>query len=399
MAKMPKKMPNASLGNHTALGCMACIFRDACGGIAVEEADWDCFRRCREKCSENDCDYVCPFRHDFASRMHEVGGLREPKDINTICSPEGILPLYVPLIGHQYKRSKILSRKVVALSSFQLLRRRNNNYGTSTQNAEDLRRLYNLSPDADVLLVSVAKDRALETYWRYRRLYEVPEQLSRVSVFGMTVPNYSLFLDAPRTHWLFNRARMLVSAEELSGAGVGTILHLNASSQADWDYWVELLQRQTHIRYVCKEFQTGLLRLEAGRRAINALTSLQERVGRKIHPVVVGAARYLPELSREFERFTLVDSVPFQATVHRKLLTPRDGKRPVWRKRPTEPTELLDELLDANLIRYDEWLCERLGRATIDDEVDGIRSRSVQRGRPSDLKVANPFQMALPIKG
>lgn len=52
-----------------------------------------------------------------------------------------------------------------------------------------------------------AKDLPLERYWADRRCDQAPEQLDRLGVTLAIGPNFSHFLEVPRTDNLFNRER------------------------------------------------------------------------------------------------------------------------------------------------------------------------------------------------
>ena len=369
MVKMPKKAPFALVGDTPALGCSSCFFYDKCGGLLVREPIWDCFETCRDGCVPSQCDYVCPHKPDFADRILEAGGLRPASQVRLLPLEGRLLPLYIPQIIHGKKRRQILSNRLVALPTFRVLTGGENTYGESVKSGSALREQFRLHPATEVLLVSVAPDGHLERYWRCRRLSHAPARLAQLGILGMTLPNYSIFLNvpllnqsarpAPRTHWLFNRARMLRVGEELAQAGVSSVPHLNASSTTDWQYWERLLIEHPRMRYVSKEFQTGLTRLNVGRDAIDALARLQDRVGRDLHPIVVGGTRFLEDFARKFQRFTLVDSVPFMATIHRRRLVPRGQTRIGRVPNPTPADQPLDDLLEENIHQYETWLYER----------------------------------------
>jgi len=183
---------------------------------------------------------------------------------------------------------------VVALSTFDFVKRSREGYGPTSRTAADLCKRFRLRPDAKILLVSVATDRKLEAYWSYRSLYNAPIALALLGPVGITVPNFSFFNDAPRPHTLWNRRRMEVVARELSLAGARVIPHLNAATEADWQFWTSMLRERTDIRVIAKEFQTGNAPPERAVAAIQRLARLQRDLKRLLHPLLVGAARLAP---------------------------------------------------------------------------------------------------------
>ena len=284
------------------------------------------------------------------------------------------------MIQHGARRDVPLTWPVVALPTFRVIRRlRGGRYGAHAMTAQELRQEFQLAPETSILLVSVALDKHLEAYWRYRNSYAVAEHLASLDVIGLTVPNFSFFSDAPRTHTLWNRTRMIRVAEELSQAGIGVAPHVNALTPADWEFWAQVLKSQPHIQHITKEFQTGLARKDAGLDQLDALRRLQDRVGRDLHPIAVGAARLAPELAKAFRCFTIVDSEPFMATMYRRGLHSRGGKRPRELKEPTMLGTPLDAVLSHNLEVYDNWMQQASGLASIEASVSEVPSRNMHQ--------------------
>jgi hypothetical protein len=339
------------------LGCAACAHQDACGGLDGQQEFWGCFGGCEAACgaANGKCDWTCPNHPEvFVRRWREVGGWPPRLTASGLRAYEGRphLPPYLPAIYHGHRRLGALSASDVVVPTHKLLgRSRGVRYGARAVDAADLRARFGLHPAARVVLLSVAQDRFLERYWRYAGSRGVPAALAQLGIEAVSIPNFSFFTDAPRTHTLWNAARMLRVGEELSAAGVAVVPHLNAATRRDWDLWRDLLRENPQIRYVCKEFQTGLSEPDAGRAAITAMRRLRDDLGREIHPIVVGARRFIPELTLAFPRFTLVTATPFLRTMHRKQLAP--NRRTTWLDAKTAPGAPLDDLLEYNVTRYD----------------------------------------------
>jgi len=339
-------------------GCGACSLLRECGGVDAQRSLWGCFMDCQipGRCEENN--WTCPCRRDtFVRRWREVGGLPFRPSTQLLPMAHAELPLYVPMIQHGKSRIRPFDIDAVALPTSDVIaKRRNGHYGLRSCTASDLRSEYLIDARTKVLLVSVSDDDPLEIYWENRRAYKTPAALAKVGLVGMTAQNFSFFSDAPRPHILWNRARMVRIAEELSDAGVPVVLHLNALTSSDWAFWADLLKQNPLMSYVAKEFQTGNRTPREGAEAINALRELQQRVGRTLHPIVVGGAQFVRTLGEEFARFTIVDSVPFMRTMYREKIVVLPGGRKKWRRFPTKRGEPLDELLAINVKRYSEAL-------------------------------------------
>jgi hypothetical protein len=255
-----------------------------------------------------------------------------------------------------------LDAPIVAISTFDVLRLRGQVYGPRASTPKDLRALFGLRPGTRILLVSVAKDKLLERYWTNRKADQAPTALAKLDVLGATVPNFSFFNDAPRTHTLWNRRRMQIAAEEFSAAGLPVVPHLNAQTQADRNFWAALLCEQPGIRYITKEFQTGNAPLEQGLRALRFIRELQEKAKRSLHPILIGGARYAEFAAHDFDRFTIVDSVPFMKTIKRQRYIAPRGLRARWKKRSLPKGAVLDDLLQYNVDSYSQLMRRRVER-------------------------------------
>ena len=336
------------------IGCDECYYRTECGGLDGQQGLWGCMPYCRSDCVANGCDWTCPHRSDWSARWDEVGGW-PPKTAGAIRSlgEEGKhfkMPPYVPMIQHGYSRKKALRWPCVAIPTFEIIRhRRNGNLYLRSKGASSVRQQFNIAPLTQMLMVSVDHDDPLEHYWQRRRKDNIPAQLSALDPMAITTPNYSFFSEAPRPHTLWNRTRIIRAAEELSAANLNVILHINAQTRADWEFWAEVLRAQPQIRYVTKEFQTGLHDYHKGKHALDQLAQLQQEIGRDIHPVLIGANQFAPYVASCFDNFTIVDSDAFMKTMMRQVLIRTKSGHWEWQFIPTKEGETLDLRLEHNI--------------------------------------------------
>lgn len=338
--------------------CSSCAWFEPCGGI-TENGQLElsgCFTACHEpgRCEKDT--WVCPCRGDvFRRRLREVGGLfgRRWKPLS---GPSVPLPLHVPLIRHGNKRTVPFSAELVGVSIKELLPRvTESSYFPVVDTAEKLRSYFGLANDTKVLVVSVAKDAVLEPYWSYRTVNDTAQRLAALGITAMTVPNFSFFRDAPRTHTLYNRKRLMIVAEELSAVGIAVIPHLNAITHNDWRFWYEMLDDQRFVSTVAIEMQTGYRDPQRATAAINALRSIQDQLGRALHLVVVGGARHAGVLAEHFNTLTFADSHAFTCTFRRRELRAVGSRlRKVYA--PRDP----DELLPRNVAAQRRWLTNRV---------------------------------------
>lgn len=322
-----------------------------------------CMTDCKVSCNEDTCDWTCPRQPArFAQRWGEVGGWPPPPP-RQLCGPRlDALPSYVPQLQHASRFSGAFDLEWVALKSAHVIpslaSRIHKVENTENINTE-LRRRFRLSPHTKILLVSVDTDTPLEIYWEWHKVRDIPRRLGELGVEAMTVPNFSYFPEAPPWHTLWNHQRMLRVAEGLSEAGIAVIPHVNTLTDAHRRDWVRLLRDQPHLSYVSKEFQTGAKRRKIGDEAFADLRQLQEEVGRQLHPIVVGGARYWRKLRRFFPNFTVVDSHPFMQTVNRQriVVSPDGGFNS--ERNPLPLNAPLDDLWQANYLAYCQGLYAR----------------------------------------
>jgi Domain of unknown function (DUF4417) len=328
--------------------CSQCAWREPCGGAHGQLSMHGCFVQCQTPglCEENT--WACPCRgHAFQRMIREVGGLGDREWLPLAPSQES-LPLYVPIIRHRAKRRRPFAPEVAGISIRDLLpRRTERHYYPVAESADELRDRFGLARGTRVIVSGVALDDVIERYWAFRNVTHVPQLLARLGISAMTVPNYSYFRNAPRTHTLYNRKRLMIAAEELSAAGVAVIPHLNAITDEDWRVWARLLAAQPGIVYVAKEFQTGNRTPARGALSVDKLRGIQDHLGRPLHPVAIGGGQHVRALSKHFHTFTVADSHPFMCAVNRRELVGSDMyPRPVLRPRS------VDALLERNVRKW-----------------------------------------------
>jgi hypothetical protein len=126
------------------------------------------------------------------------------------------------------------------------------------------------------------------------------------------------------------------------------------------------------VRFVAKEFQTGLATESRARWHIAKLLELQQRIGRGLHLCVIGGRRHMAKMMR-LDGFTIVDSSPFLHAVHRQILTRPNGR---WELARMPKGEMLDGRLAEILEVY---------RQGIKENAIVLRSKPVQT---SNLRIA-----------
>lgn len=366
--------------------CASCGLLTECGGQRGQQTLGGCLGGCGSSCGGlGKCDWVCPAKPDFVDRVREVGGLNA-RPVALMPSTERLsLGSYVPIIRHASSRTTPVTAATVALPLEEVVKWRGQSYGVAASSAGDLRAQFGVRSDANVVLVSVARDRVLERYWACRRKWFIPRQLKELGFTAVTVPNFSAFLDAPRPHTLWNRRRMEIVAAEFAELGLAVIPHLNSLQVDDWLYWQAFLTEQKQLTYVATEFQTGLRVRDRGEMAVVDLAKLQERLGRQLHPVIVGGAAYAAELGRYFADLTFVDSQPFMKAMHRR----RGAGQGKWEHAESAN---VGDLLEANIIAHGAHISSAILRGRM-GEPPPQRRRAAPLLPPSTRTLDLPFPM------
>jgi hypothetical protein len=334
--------------------CQNCFLLGPCGGLNNGNLFLNCFNQfC---CADKKCDHVCPYKpDDFRRRMWEIGGLRFD-DIPPLHQAPLVLPHYVPMIHHSSRRFNALKANCVALDPYKILGLRAGKYNAVPSDGLALRRHFMVADHSKIILRGTAEDRFLERYWEYRKTDDVAAQIVQLNVSLFIGPNYSHFLDVPRSDLLYNRKRQLLCLAELSKAGVSVAPNLSAVMPADWDFWSGFLRANPQLIHVAVNFQTGYRSRKEGLKAINRVQQMQDEIGRGLSLLLVGGAQYVRDLAGRFASFTLIDSQPFKQSVYRKLFCPDESRRRRWADSWTMEGQPIDDIMQQNVEDYASWV-------------------------------------------
>jgi hypothetical protein len=321
--------------------------------------------------------------HLFAERYSEVGGFQADLRGALVVPKVEMMPMYIPTIFHSGSRTETLNLHWAALPLDSVIRkRRDGQFRAVATDARSLRAQFNLADSTKIIVTSVRPDPVIEQFWRYHQSADAPSVLAELGIDAITVPNFSFFDDCPRPHILYNWSRMLRIAERFSSAGLGTVLHLNALTMADWRRWERILRDHPHVRFVCKEFQTGLRKHDRGEEAYAQLVNLQAQLGRSLHPILIAGRRFLPKLALDFpgSNFTVIDATPFMRTYYRRGLESTRNTQLKWRPRKTKVGESLHLSLAATIQSYQTKLERVVANVSQQPEL-GLKVFPVQRCR------------------
>ena len=342
-----------SLYLKNAVGCEDCVFQRDCGGLSEKSSLFGCYSECIVSCKRATCDLTCPNNPNlFTERLVEIGGTFG-SSLPALKAPTIRLPRYITKIHNGSGREKDIEMRVAAIPIRELLCKSGPNVSCRFQDASQVRQYFRLSAQTDYIISCISVDPDVEMVWNGLRYGELAKDIARLKPAAIIVPNFSFFIDdVPRTHTLYNRKRICLAAQILSEVDCRVIVPLNALTAHDWNYWYELLRGNPAMKYVAKEFQTGLSGPSAARQAIEHLSRLQERLGRSLHPVALGAGRYRTIMRTHFDKYTIIDSRPFMAATKRRLMIQAKSGSYSEVFSPTARNESTDNLLEANLRDY-----------------------------------------------
>lgn len=337
-----------------SLGCSACPHLKDCGGFTRQGGGWDCLDLCM--CTDKSkCDKVCPRRtEEFPLDMAEVRGF-SMDNVGNLASrvPRPALPAYIPVIHSGSKRSAPLITPWAALPLQNVCASVGKEpYATRLGSKDDYLGAFKLGSQTRLLLLAVGKDRHLERYWEFKGDGTLAKLIAKAGFDAAVPPNFSFFLDEPRTQHMHARKRSLICASEFAQEDITPIVYLHALSAGDWKLWENFLRNRPEVTLVCKEFQTGGASPAHSRAKIRYVADLEQRLGRQLHLVAVGGGRYIRDLQRHLTAWTLVDSMPYMRTVKRQQAFFYGG-RLRWRSAHGLP---LDDLLKSNLREYERWV-------------------------------------------
>ena len=343
----PQKLWDEPWAHPRALGCETCQDLSRCGGVHTDAGVFDCgdLCSCRDK---SECDMVCRFNPGhFVRRMREVDGLSFGTVPRVPAVDRPMLPGVVPFVDHKYRRSRILAERVVAISLYKLV-----NLGTGAlqvQTRDELSARFLVPANATVVVSGVGKDPQVERWWELDNRTVMLDGLRNLGVGLITVPNFSVLNDVPRTDNLHSMKRIALAWSEIVAAGIPGALHINARTEFDYYRWSEFIAERPEINTLAFEFGTGAGRAGRIDWHVKQLCRIARSVGRPLCLLVRGGGRKLDELRSHFVSVVLLDTSAFAKTMRRRRAHLDERGRLRWQRFPTGAGEALDELLDHNV--------------------------------------------------
>ena len=343
-------------GEPTAMGCRECPDRPECGGLQVSASVFSCLDHCN--CVDRQaCQKVCPNNRSFVARIHEVRGFGFDDIGRRRSIPLVKLPMFAHLLFTYPKVAEPVQLPVAAIPLSAVFNR--SGKGGTALTREQVENRFRLAAKTPLILSGVELDRKIEKYWSIERgRAEVLAGIRALDPLIVTTPNYSVFIDAPRQDAMYSMKRILLTWSELHDAGLRTALHLNAVTDRDYGRMAEFLSAHPEIRAVSVEFETGAAPEEQGLYHVQQLDGLVQRIGRPLHLVFRGDARWVPLLQKSFPSITALNgSASIRTRKRRRAVFADDQLK--WESAPTPEGAPLDELLAHNLRNVSMWFAAK----------------------------------------
>ena len=197
-------------------GCDKCIISGVCPGTQTPFLGSDtCYPPAAIQPRYSD--EMTPGGPNFWRYWDDVDGLQKWQFGPFLCPDKIRFPHYVTMVKNGSRRNTPLDQDIVAIPFFRVFgRRKDRSYGSRFADGDELRARFKLRRDTLITLVGVNEDPALELFWQEHRVHNIFEELSRLNVTAVTVPNFSIFEDMNQFDAFRNIKRMLQVADRFS---------------------------------------------------------------------------------------------------------------------------------------------------------------------------------------
>ena len=307
---------------------------------------------CLEVCcgSPGRCTSVCPKAPErYVQQLREINGF----DLGGVPRINGnYIPLehnWITLIYHGGSRRAPLEVAIVALRLSDLV-----NFRTGEvrfQNRDDLCRAFRIGPSADIVLSGVDHDHRVEPWWSLgEHRLEILNRIFALGVRLVTVPNFSLVLDRPRSDDMHSMKRIAIMWAEFEQAGLATALHPNGRTQFDFERWAKFVSGRPEIGILAYEFETGSGTRDRRQLHMGGLELIAREAQHPLDIIVRGSPTVIHDLRKHFRRVIYIDTMPFMKTMMRRRAERTSNIDLDWTIWPTQGPREVDELLAHNAL-------------------------------------------------
>jgi hypothetical protein len=259
------------------------------------------------------------------------------------------LPEIIPMLYHGSCRIRRIRLMAVALPLYEMFDR--NTGSPRFESREHLNESYHIEEGGTVILSGTDRDRPLEAWWQFgeKKRKNIIRHLREIGIALATVPNYSLFTDAPRWTDLHAMKRIALVHHEFLQERMPAALHVNGRTETDFSRWAKYLRDHQEISVLSYEFTTGAGCIGRRQQHLSWLCDLAQEVARPLRLVLRGVGELPVQLQNVFAGLAVIDTTAFVKTMNRQRALLTDAQAINWRPEPTAVGAPLDDLFDHNL--------------------------------------------------
>ena len=144
--------------------------------------------------------------------------------------------------------------------------------------------------------------------------------LKSLGIAMVTSPNFSVYNNVPRPENIYNIKRTALLAQEFLASGLATALHINATTDHDFDRYAKFLSMRDEFQAISYDFITGPGFPSRMPWHIRKLIELRNTVGRQLQLIMRGGSRALTALSGAYSDIVVIDFDPLQKALHRRRM-------------------------------------------------------------------------------
>lgn len=329
-----------------ALGCPSCRHFETCGGLSIEEGVFDCLAFCCAK--QESCSLVCRRKSElFAEQMREIDSFEFGNVARTPAIGVDLNDDIVPLIYHGSSRANALSHEVMALRLADLINFRSAKLRFETRAA--LCQAFRIDEGATLILTGVDHDQRIEPWWALGdKRIRIIEQLRQIGVALVTAPNFSVFLDHPRTDDLHAMKRIALVFAEFQLGGIACALHAHGRTEHDFRRWALFIRERPEIQSLSYEFITGPAAKARRPFHLEQLEMIAKMAGRDLDIIIRGKPDVIPFLRQHFRQVIYIESGTFVKTINRQRAERVGNRDLIWATMPTDLGAPIDALFQHN---------------------------------------------------
>jgi len=199
-----------------------------------------------------------------------------------------------------------------------------NKSGLKLESLKNLHVYLKIPEETQIILINHDEDWLIEDYWRNALIKGYIEALARSNIVLATGFNYSLFDEHARMTHLISMKKSLITAKELTEAGLPTIPHLYWKTRRDLNRWIDFLKKNSSIRMVSLNLTFKKTKREFNR-AVRDAKYIADNTGRKIRWLAVGVfnANKVKYLTKQLSHVSVVSAKIIRSAKARRMITDR----------------------------------------------------------------------------